>query len=579
MNFKLNFKHILAISILLIAIVSLGVVSANENISSSNHDMDVDNQLSEVDNGESDEFLKENDSILTEEENEIDKLKQSNGISYCNDTTIMVLGNNSFEAIQHAIDISRDNDTILLFHGPYEGNGSPIIVNKSITIDGLFCTLDAKYLSRIFYIISDNVTLKNLKLINGLVSEPDETISLSGFNKSQDDLFNGSGAAIKWLGNNGNLKNAFFEDNCYKARTNYNGRVISWIGSNGTIQDTFFGYNEVYPLTTYVGSPYTNSSIIDKSLYGEYKFIYPNSSYYFVENLFVSDAFLNVLPVLSLGNMTMYYGSLDKCSFRLANGEYVFANEKVLVNIIGKNYSCAFNATSDSNGLVSFSLPNDLAIGKYSIQISYSCDGNNLSSNSSLDILKAPSKFEVSSYGAYYDSGKKYNVKLINTKNNKPVFGVKVNIKLYTGKKYKNYSVTTDKKGIASFKLSKNSIGKHKIIITSDKNAKATKKEAVIKINKAKTNLKLSKTGFTYKKSDYLKLTLSHKNTKKAVVNANLIVKIFNNKKWISYKLKTDKNGLIKINTKNLSKGAHKLTVSSNSKYYSIGKSTSIKVK
>ena len=92
-------------------------------------------------------------------------------------------------------------------------------------------------------------------------------------------------------------------------------------------------------------------------------------------------------------------------------------------------------------------------------------------------------------------------------------------------------------------------------------------------------NLKLSKTSFSYKKTDYLKLTLSHKNTKKAVANANLIVKIFNNKKWISYKLKTDKNGLIKINTKNLSKGAHKLTVSSNSKYYSIGKSTSIKVK
>ena len=188
-------------------------------------------------------------------------------------------------------------------------------------------------------------------------------------------------------------------------------------------------------------------------------------------------------------------------------------------------------------------------------------DGNNLSSNSSLDILKAPSKFEVSSYVAYYDSDKKYNVKLINTKNNKPVSGVKVNIKLYTGKKYKNYSVTTDKNGIASFKLSKNSI------ITSDKNAKATKKESVIKINKAKTNLKLSKTSFSYKKTDYLKLTLSHKNTKKAVANANLIVKIFNNKKWISYKLKTDKNGLIKINTKNLSKGAHKLTVSSNSKH------------
>ena len=56
-------------------------------------------------------------------------------------------------------------------------------------------------------------------------------------------------------------------------------------------------------------------------------------------------------------------------------------------------------------------------------------------------------------------------------------------------------------------------------------------------------------------------------------------VKVYTGKKAITYKLKTNKKGVAKLNTKKLSKGKHKLVISSLNKNYKISKKSQIIVK
>ena len=87
-----------------------------------------------------------------------------------------------------------------------------------------------------------------------------------------------------------------------------------------------------------------------------------------------------------------------------------------------------------------------------------------------------------------YGSGKYFTVKVLD-KNKKPVSGVKLTLKIYTGSKVnKTVTVTTDKNGIAKYSASKLSIGTHKVVITfSNPNYVVDSiKNSSIKISKAK---------------------------------------------------------------------------------------------
>ena len=80
---------------------------------------------------------------------------------------------NSFVAIQEAIDNAGD-EGVTLESITYYGNGNPISIYKSITINGNGAVLDAQGRSRIFNIDSsniviniDNITFKNGITVNG----------------------------------------------------------------------------------------------------------------------------------------------------------------------------------------------------------------------------------------------------------------------------------------------------------------------------------------------------------------------------------------------------------------------------
>lgn len=90
----------------------------------------------------------------------------------------------TFEDIQNKINKAKNGDVIVL-SGTYVGSGKNIVIDKNLTIKGSkTATLNAKSLSRIFYIKSSSaVTFKNIKFVNGKT-------------KGDDGYIQGQGAAI-----------------------------------------------------------------------------------------------------------------------------------------------------------------------------------------------------------------------------------------------------------------------------------------------------------------------------------------------------------------------------------------------
>ena len=128
------------------------------------------------------------------------------------------------------------------------GSNNGILINKSIIIDGQGHTLDGNDLSRVFYVVSDNVTIRNINFINGQNEGDGGTIYWNGYNGT---LFNCSfvncsiknsnlrgGGAIYWNSSNGSLFNSSFI-NCFVKDSLWGG-AIYWEGDNSSIYNCNF---------------------------------------------------------------------------------------------------------------------------------------------------------------------------------------------------------------------------------------------------------------------------------------------------------------------------------------------------
>lgn len=588
---NIKFNKLLMAGLLMVLFLSIGIAFATEDTALNDGNNAFQDSIDDADSNlmvndeiqEIDEELDEVDADPVQSVDCDDPLKGREYIDY-SPKSIIVSGD-TFDDVQNAIDSANDGDEIIVFSA--NGNGSQIIVNKSITIRGVgnTSTLDARNLSRIFCILSDNVVIKNLNLINGFQNDSifiDYFQDSSGNygitirdDSSMDSNLIGKGGAIKWVGNNGKLINCSLTNNALKdVRQTYiaKGKVISWIGKNGIIINSTFANNKYDPtIEDVVGNTNSHCYVIEKVIHG----VYFGD---LCENVFFKEVAVNSDPAFDLKNVSTYYKSGDMVSFSLKANEVNCVNETVAITISKGEYKYTFNATTDSNGLVRFKIPANLTIGKYVLKVEYDGDDYNSSATSSIIVKKIPAKVSLSKYSAIYNSGKKFTIKLINSKTNKAFSNQRLILKVYTGKAYKTYKVKTDKNGKASLDLSKASAGKHKIIISGNKNVDLSK-TATITISKAKAMVKLSKNAFKYKKADKLKVTVTDKKTKKPIKNTKVTVKVYTGKEYKTYKLKTNQKGIIQINTKNLKKGIHKININSKGGNYIITKNTSIKVK
>ena len=129
---------------------------------------------------------------------------------------------------------------------------------------------------------------------------------------------------------------------------------------------------------------------------------------------------------------------------------------------ISKNKYYNYTGTTDSNGSVQLKVT--LKPGTYKVVISGYDKGYSAKAlTSQIKVSKSPIKMAPTSLKV--KKGKYFKVKVTSTKTKKVLSGIKVKVKVYTGKKYKTYTIKTNKKGIASLKISQK-VGKHKVVLS-----------------------------------------------------------------------------------------------------------------
>ena len=185
---------------------------------------------------------------------------------------------------------------------------------------------------------------------------------------------------------------------------------------------------------------------------------------------------------LSVSKLSTTYGSGKYFKVKAIDSKTKkpVVNVKLILKVYsGKKYK-KVTAATDSNGIAKYYASN-LGIGTHKVTINVKDSKKFLSKMkySSIKISKAKLKISAPKITGYYKESKRYKIAVKNRESKKPMKSIKVMIKVFTGKKYKKYSLKTDKKGIVSFNMKSLPKGKHKVVINIKSTSKV--KSAVLK--------------------------------------------------------------------------------------------------
>ncbi len=518
----------------------------------------------------------------------------------------------SFDDIQVDVNKANENDVINL-EGYYESSGKQISVSKSLTFSGSNNTvLDAKSSSNIFYAPKPvSLTFKNITFLNSNDFAVKCNSKYSNFNIHiiNCTFKNNHYLAVDSYGANLVVEDSIFENN-YQAIQDYMHPVI--IDNCSFIKNSYVAIQ-------------TGDASISKSLFianGNKKdglgAIQSNSlnitDSEFLNNIaYESGAAINVYDEGSISvtnstfknNTAKYLGGaiyvennhiyLNGCRFidnQAFNGAAIYSIKSEII-IQNSNfttnhadYSAIYSKAKSSFSNVTFT-----GNSRYTIIASKAnlVNCNNLSKSFTqwccLDDNLNNSDFiriALNKISTYYKSGKNLKIRLINTKDNSAVAKCKVKVVLKAGKKTYTKYLTTDKDGFASFDISKYKVERYNLFVSvTDSNLTSLSLEEIdtALIFEAYPKVKAPKVKFKYKKSKYFKVTVKHQKTKKAIKKLKLKLKVYTGKKYKVYKIKTNKKGIAKLNTKKLKRGKHKVIITSLNKNYYINKKSSIKIK
>lgn len=161
-----------------------------------------------------------------------------------------------------------------------------------------------------------------------------------------------------------------------------------------------------------------------------------------------------------------YYRSGRIYSIKLTNAKNKANMYGASVNIkvyISKNRFYNYTGTTGGDGKINLKVT--YKPGTYKVVVSSNDKGYTAKSvTSQIKVYKHP--ITLSPVSLKVKKGKYFKVKVISNKNKKALSSVKVSVKVYTGSKYKTYTIKTNSKGIANLKISQ-SVGKHKIVLSN----------------------------------------------------------------------------------------------------------------
>ncbi len=518
----------------------------------------------------------------------------------------------TFTSIQSEVSKAKADDTIYL-DGYYVSEGKKISIDKSLTFEGRNnAVLDANHKDSIFYAPNPvTLTFKNITFINSYNYAIGTNDMIGPFNVNiyNCNFKNNHFIAVQCYNDHVKIENSVFEDN-YEGLISYSHPVIinncnftnnyyaAMEISDGTVSNSYFykngnsdnGVGAIFARNLKV----SNSRFVKNLSYRFGAAIYcdyegdisiSNSSFSNNAAKLLGGAVYAGWGVITVSGSefidnTAYNGAAifsDKANLYVSNSSFTENYGNFATVYIG-GYLKATDSTFKYNSKYSIIASRILLVNCNSIS-------KNINRWVSLDDNLVESDFiriVVNKIDTTYYSGKKLTVQLINTKDNSPVKNCKVKVTLKLGKKTYTKYLTTNKKGFASFDVSKYKIGMYSIFVSvSDSRFSKISIDNVDVgyISQAPTTVKAPKVKFKYKKSKYFKVTIKNKKTKKPVAKLKLKLKIYTGKKYKIYKVTTNKKGVAKFNTKKLKRGKHKVVISSANVNYEVNKKSLIRIR
>lgn len=187
--------------------------------------------------------------------------------------------------------------------------------------------------------------------------------------------------------------------------------------------------------------------------------------------------------------VTTYYKASKYFTVKLTNTKNKKAIYDAKINIkiyISKNRYYNYNGNTGMNGQLKLLL-DSLKPGTYKVVVS-GADSKNFKASkvtTKIVIKKAPTKLVAKKVIAKKGKTKYFKVTAKNKKTKKVISGIKLKVKVYSGKKFKTYTIKTNSKGIAQLNVKKIKVGTHKVIITSaNKYCVAKQTKSTIQIKK-----------------------------------------------------------------------------------------------
>lgn len=580
----------------------------------------------------------------------------------------------SFDVIQQEIDDADDGDTIYL-SGYYRGSGSAIVVDKELTIEGDeddYAFLTADGLSRIFYIESSGVVLKNLFMRDGdagsgyggaVYCNPNyydncvldnciigyceadyggATYYCDVYNSAffyntatrggamyggiayntgfanntasdrggaiyvrdgvtidhcefENNTANHGGAAYSCADYN-IISNSIFEnnyayddggaiynndeydsgltvDNCdfrFNEADDDGGAIYTYSGADTVVKNCYFWENKAgyWGGAMCRGVAYSSTFNLNKAtkngggMYGG-EAIDCSFTWNSPQNTYSTDLYQVIIGKITLSQSGSYYGE-KTVSARVVDTNN--NNAPVSSVPVTFRFSNGKSATvyTGSNGVATYLLP--FNPGTYSvtasIPASYSASAVSMGN---IKIAKAPATIKPTKLNTKYGTCKSFKVKVINSKTKKGIGGVKLLLKVYTGKKAKKVYVTTDSSGTAYYSPSKLKVGKHKVKVSiASKSVTGKAKTSKITVKKASLALNTYDALYYYKnvKNGKYYIGVYNKDSGEYLKGMKVTVKVYTGKKAKTYKLKTKKDGFAILKTKGIKVGKHKVKIS-----------------
>lgn len=261
--------------------------------------------------------------------------------------------------------------------------------------------------------------------------------------------------------------------------------ILSSNGKGIVNKSIVFGFiGEYYNLTT---DDEGKANILVKKDIGVYGFA----------ALFVGDDIYlgsNASAILEVSKIPINIISVSSISTTYNSGKYIKINVldknnvpvgNIKINIKIYNGSKLYKTmvlNTDGNGIIKYDC-SKLPVGVYKMEISLN---NNIYSANSLKstitLKKAPTLVSAPKVTYKYNTKNYFRITVKNKSTKKAVSNLKLKIKVFTGKKYKYYSVKTNSKGLAKFNTKYLNRGIHAVLITSSNSYYSLSYKSSIKI-------------------------------------------------------------------------------------------------